>query len=140
MTTYPAGAGPYSAQYGGEVYVPPAAGVTTPDTLTTTGGTRPSILSQPAYADAQGRVVAVFTAPTTQAWLVRRIVVTSDTPGKALVYVGTLDPSNLVSGTVAATFDENDANQPYLVPEGQSMTVHFLSGGTASARIEYDVI
>jgi hypothetical protein len=98
--------------------------------------TRPQIAN--AVADTDG--VARFTAPPTIAWLVRRILVQSDTKGRALVYVGTPEPANLVSGTIAGDLDENDANQPYLVPEGQTLTIVWEAGGNCQARIEYDEV
>lgn len=86
-------------------------------------------------------MVAAFTAPVTSAWLVRRILVQSDTRSQALVYVGSaIDAANLVSGTIAGNLDENDANQPYLVAEGESMFVHWVGGGVCRARIEYQEI
>lgn len=139
MSQYPTGAGPTSGRFSGTVYTPPAAGVRTlADTdPATTSSTRPSVAHASAAVDSAGRMVATFTAPTTAAWLVRRIVVQSTVRGQALVYVGGIEAGNLVCGTVAGNLDENDPNQPYLVPEGQALAVHWVDGGTCSARIEY---
>lgn len=140
--TYPPGAGPEAARFSGTVYQPPGeqtyslAG----DGSTTTSTTRPSVAHATAAADSSGRMVAEFTPPPTETWLVRRIVVQSTVRGQALVYVGTVDAANLVSGTVSGNLDENDPNQPYLVPEGTALRVHWVDGGVCSARIEYTVI
>ena len=99
----------------------------------------PLIASQTAAHDAQGRMVAQFTA--TDPMMVYRITVTSDTQGTAYVYVGpagVLTNDNLVSGTWSAQFDENDSRNPYYVPLGQTLTVYFVSGGVCTARIEYE--
>lgn len=132
---YPAGAGPNAGAFTGEVWNPstsPAQGLDgTPAQVS-----RPQVASADAVVSG-GLTVATFTAPTTTAWLVRRIVVQSNTFGTAFVYVGTIDPDNIVSGTFSGDFDENDANQPYLVPEGVSMRIVWASGGICQARIEY---
>lgn len=134
----PAGAGPEGGAFSGTPYVAPTstAGAGAQGTRT-----RPSVAQTRATLDSSGRMVAAFTAPVTAAWLVGRIVVQSDIRGQALVYVGSvIDPANLVSGTIAGDLDENDANQPYLVPEGQSMFVHWVAGGICRARIEYQEV
>lgn len=137
MTDYPEGAGPTAGAFSGEVYTPPAASTATGGTTTT----RPVVLTAQAKADGSGRMVASFTAPATLAWLVRRITVQSTVRGQALVYVGgAIAPENLVTGTIAGNLDENDANQPYLVPEGLTMFVHWVAGGVCTARIELDQI
>lgn len=142
MTVYPNGAGPQAGAFSGTVYTPPAAGTQAVDgSVDTTTTTRPSSAQAVAKADSAGRMVSTFTTPVTVAWSVRRIVVQSTIRGQALVYIGSsIDPANLVSGTIAGNLDENDANQPYLIPEGQSMFVHWVSGGVCRARIEYDVL
>lgn len=137
--TYPQGAGPAGGAFSGTVYRPPAAGTQALDgSVDPTTATRPLIAQKAATVDPEGRMVSTFTAPVTAAWLVHRILVQSTVRGQARVYVGAaIDPANLVSGTISGNLDENDANQPYLVPEGQSMFVHWLSGGDCRARIEY---
>lgn len=137
MTQLPAGAGPTAGAYSGAVFVP--GGATDPTAPTTTAPSAlPFVLWAAASVDAQGRTVATFTAPPTTDWLVRRMLVQSTVQGQALVYVGAIVPANVVSGTVSGAFDENDANQPYLVPAGQSLSIVWLSGGSAQARIEYE--
>jgi hypothetical protein len=101
---------------------------------------RPLIANATGTDDGAGRMVARFTAPPTVAWLVRRIVVQSTVSGQALVYVGSLIPENVVSGTITGEFDENDANQPYLVSEGVELAVVWANGGVCRARIEYQEV
>ena len=99
----------------------------------------PLIASQIAKSDGKGNTVAAFTA-TAGSWYVNRITVTSDTDGTAYVYVGAAGqytPDALVSGTWSAQFDENDAVQPYWVPQGMTLSVLFSNGGNCTARIEY---
>ena len=116
-----------------------AAADGSPTTVTATAPPpRPIIANAAAAVDGAGRTVATFTAPANVDWLVRRIVVQSNTQGTAYVYVGgQIAPANLVSGTYSGLFDENDAHQPYLVPAGQSMFVVWTAGGVCQARIEY---
>lgn len=137
MTNLPPGAGPEAGSFSGTIYMPPAAAPAGTAGATTTA-TRPLVATTAATLDSAGRMVAKFTAPATAAWEVERIVVQSTVRSQALVYVGTaIEAENLVSGTIAGNLDENDANQPYLVAENQSMFVHWVGGGTCRARIEY---
>lgn len=108
----------------------------------TTPGQAAAAPPPPIVATAQavasgGQQVATFAAPTTVGWLVRRIVVQSDTPGNALVYVGGVKPDNLVAGTHAGDLDSDDSGPGYLVGPGQSLAVVWPSGGSCRARIEY---
>lgn len=135
MTDYPPGAGPTAGAFSGTVYQAPT---TAQADGTTTTDTRPLIATTAAVQDSAGRMVATFTASALAAMQVYRIVVQSDTRSQALVYVGsTIEPENLVSGTIAGDLDENDANQPYLVPENQRLFVWWKGGGNCRARIEY---
>lgn len=131
---YPTGAGPTAGQFSGTVWQPTEAADQAAGIITSSA--RPSIANAAAEL-VDGRMVAAFTAPVSTAWLVRRIVVQSEVPGRALVYVGTLIPENVISGTVSGEFDENDANQPYLVPESETLSVVWDNPGMARARIEY---
>lgn len=136
MTNLPPGAGPTAGAFTGTVYQAPATAAASDGTTTT--DTRPLIGTTAAVQDSAGRMVATFTAPATAALEVSRIVVQSDIRSQALVYVGTsIEAENLVSGTIAGDLDENDANQPYLVPENQSLFVWWKGGGNCRARIEY---
>lgn len=129
---YPIGAGPTAGRFIGEPWsgqqAPGAAG----------GSPRPFARSQRATL-VNGRLRASFGEPRAgQVWWVSRITVQADSPVRAYVYVGAVIPDNAVSGTGSGSFDENDPNQPYLVPEGSPLTVEWLTGvGTAIARIEY---
>jgi hypothetical protein len=141
VSQYPDGAGPNAGRFWGEVYQPP--GLPIPGSSSNGGGgssDRPVILSAHATVDGQGRTIATFEAPPTQAWLVRRIVVQSTIRGQALVYIGTLDPTNVVSGTLVGDFDENETAQPYLVAEGDTLSVVWIAGGDAWARIEFNIL
>lgn len=131
MSAYPPGAGPTAGAFTGTVWEPPAE--------TATPAPRPLVATQ-AAALVGGQLVASLTPPPGVAWLVRRITVQNSVPGRAYVYVGALVADNIVSGTVSGEFDENDANQPYLVAEGTAFSVVWAAAGTARFRIEYDEI
>lgn len=125
--------GPYGGSFGGTPYDPTA------QAPTTTQATRPQSASM-ASSLVAGTQRVVFNPGPSSIWLVRRMVVLSDTPGECHVYVGPVAPENMVSGTYSGDFDENDANQPYLVPEASDLTFVWPSGGACRARIEYDEV
>ena len=133
--------GPEGGAFTGYAYIPPTtdgpAGA-----ASNTAGARPLV----AYAAARvvaGQLVAVLGPPGTgTAWEVRRITVQSSALAtSAYVYVGTIDPQNLTSGTSSGHFDENDCNEPLFVPEGTALTIVWSTAvGNAGARIEYAVV
>lgn len=99
---------------------------------------------QIAVARAQlvaGQLVASWQEVNGYAVALTRITVSAtqaDNTTRAYVYVGPVAPENLVSGTRAGAFDENDTNQPIFVPEGTPLNVVWNTAiGTATARLEY---
>ena len=131
-------AGPDGGVFYGLPYTPGAAGA---------GGVG-AAAAQPQVAAVQASVQPVNGSPQLVAtlgpvppsslWLVRRITVQASAACSAYVYVGGLLPANIVSGTASGDFDENDTNQPIIVPCGQELAVVWtLASGTALARVEY---
>lgn len=102
----------------------------------------PIISVQVGNTPSGTQCVLQFTAQDS-GWYVYRMTITSTVEGTAYVYVGNsnaaLDMSTVVSGSLSAEFDENDAVNPYYVPQGQTLTVVFVSGGECTARIEYNI-
>lgn len=122
--------GPYGGQFAGDPYDPYEQ---QPQAAT---AVRPQIATS-ASTLVDGVPTVTFSPGPAAMWLVRRMVVQSDTEGQCLVYVGPVAPENIVSGTMTGDFDENDAAQPYYVPEGSSLTFRWPAGGACHARIEY---
>lgn len=88
-----------------------------------------------------GQLVASWQDPLGDALGLTRVTLSCDGADfntRAFVYVGPIQPENLVSGTVSGAFDENDPNQPIYVPEGTPVNVVWTTtNGPARARIEF---
>lgn len=127
----------------GVPYVPPIPSYMSPDAAGTAApAPRPNIVTVDGILDAgSGHLIASWHEPRGQALYLTRMTVQADSDSYAYVYVGSVDTRNLVSGTTSGTFDENDPNQPYYVPEGTPVNVEWTTGtGSATARFEYVVI
>lgn len=119
------------AEFGGDVYEP--------QTAQTAPAARPQTRSDHSTAAGTAQRVTFNPGPAAY-WLVRRMIVLSDTPGECRVYLGTVSDENQISGTYSGDFDENDANQPYLVPESTALIFEWPSGGACHARIEFEEV
>lgn len=83
-----------------------------------------------------------FTPSPAVVWLVGRITVQSTVIGAARVYVipagMAVTEDYFVAGTFSGDADEDDTNQPIVVPEGHVLTIVWDNAGApARARIEY---
>lgn len=93
-----------------------------------------SIRTDPA--DVSGVASAMFgPVPSDQVYLVERITVASEStdPTSLRVYLGAVDPENIVEATGSGNSDVADEVQPVLVPGGQSLIFQW-TGVTAGAR------
>lgn len=103
---------------------------------------RPAIAAVPARL-VGGQLVASWQYVNGTALWLTRITVSAtagDSSTRAFLYVGAVDPANLVSGTASGAFDENDPNQPIFVPEATPVNVVWTTAaGSALARLEYAV-
>ena len=118
----------------GVPWVPPAAAGTSGTAQTA----RPSIYSVTAAAGPDGLPRAEFREPGGAACYLTRVTVSSSVASSAYLYVGDVSRANLVSGTSAGNFDENDTSQPIYVPEGTSVFTCWDKASTdAILRLEY---
>lgn len=80
--------------------------------------------------------------PSGRRWLVTRATVSCSTYAKAYLYVGSVQPENLVAGTPAGAMDDYEATRPIPVREHESVTVEWVASAlTADSegylRVEY---
>lgn len=140
MTSYPTGAGPYAGRFAAVPVDPITGAPLLPGTTAGADVAAPPLILTEHSADTAPGASVTFTPPPGFAWSVARITVQSDVDGLAYVYVGQVIPENVVSGTFAGMFDENDATQPYYVPAGSQLVVAWPAGGHCLARIEYQQV
>lgn len=95
--------------------------------------------SQPVTLDASGNGTADVLVPTLERWHVTRIAVSTTTNVKeptAKVYVDSIGPGNLLSGTYTGSNDSSDEDQE-LMP-GQHLVCQW-TGGDVGAKATLSV-
>jgi hypothetical protein len=86
--------------------------------------------------------LALSETPDTERWQVDRIAIATSA-GSATsfrLYLGTVDPVNLIDGTAAGDFDVNDAATPLEVTSGTVLTGQWsggVPGAVATMRVHY---
>lgn len=98
--------------------------------------------AQKVIADANGQAIARFQAQQDQVWHVQRISVSTNSASvtTATVYLGDIDPANIVDVTPNGNLDIADEMNAILVPSAQSLLVVWTGatvGAECSVRVQW---
>lgn len=101
-----------------------------------------AVRSDPVTDGSGVAVTSLGPVPTNEVWMVERIAIatTSLSPTTAKVYLGAVDPANIVDQTNNGDSDVADQVNPIIVPGGQSLIVRWtgVSPNTQGvARFQY---